>query len=582
MKYLPVLLILLFAALTRCAKQTTPTGGPRDTIPPRLVQAIPAHETTGYKGQRIALQFNEPVIVNNPREQLLITPSVGKDFEMTVRKQTVYLDLNTDLRDSTTYTINFRESIQDITEKNPAPNLQLALSTGTYIDSLHIAGHVYELLKGVPAQNAAVALYQAPDTFDIFAHKPEYLTLCDKEGNFLFQNLRPGAYYIYAFNDKNRNITVDSRSEAYGFLSEPIHLQPESNPFVRIPIISLDARPLRLISARPYNTYFNIRTSKYLDHYQLRTEDPQDSVLVHHTYGPDQANIQVYLPEITADSIAVHFLASDSIGNQLDTLLYAKTLPRTATPETFSITLTDTKLYPENYMLSAAVSANKPIRALNYDSILYVLDSTITIPLAAQDIRITDQTNITLNKILPAEHFTSQTAAPVTDNFRSANTPQAKLQINRLRLGKGAVMSIENDSSAATELAAAIIRPDNTGIITVGIETVAEHFIVKLLTKDYTVRQLAYDQKEITFRNLSPGDYILALIIDHNANRKWDAGNFYRKQEPEPVVFYRNEEGSTTIGIKANWELGPLLITYPEPVDNPSVPARNQTPSQER
>src|SRR5690606_30617503 len=141
-----------FAALTRCAKQTTPTGGPRDTIPPRLVQAIPAHETTGYKGQRIALQFNEPVIVNNPREQLLITPSVGKDFEMTVRKQTIYLDLNTDLRDSTTYTINFHESIQDITEKNPAPNLQLALSTGTYIDSLHIAGHVYELLKGMPAQ----------------------------------------------------------------------------------------------------------------------------------------------------------------------------------------------------------------------------------------------------------------------------------------------------------------------------------------------------------------------------------------------------------------------------------------------
>src|SRR5690606_5310957 len=94
------------------------------------------------------------------------------------------------------------ESIQDNTEKNPARNLLLAFSTGTYIDSLSIEGNVYHLLKGIPAKAASVALYLNADTFDIFTHKPEYLTVADDDGNFQFQNLKGGPYYTYAFDDK--------------------------------------------------------------------------------------------------------------------------------------------------------------------------------------------------------------------------------------------------------------------------------------------------------------------------------------------------------------------------------------------
>lgn len=571
MKYIPVLIILMLTAFTRCAKQTTPTGGPRDTIPPLLIQSVPAHQTTSFKGQRIELSFDEYITLNNPREQLLITPSIGKDFEMTVRKKTAYLELNTELQDSTTYTINFRESVQDVTEKNPAPNLQLAISTGSYIDSLSIAGNVYQLLAGTPAKNAAVALYKERDTFDIFTHKPEYLTLCDKNGRFLFENLREGEYYIYAFDDKNRNITVDSRSESYGFLSEPVNLQPGTNPFVRIPLITLDARPLRLISARPYNTYFNIRASKNLSNYQLQAVEGKDSLRFNHTYGPDQANIQVYLPQIASDSIALHLIGADSIGNQLDTMLYAKLAPRVATPEPFNVTSGKLQLFPETYTISSTLNANKPVQTLTYDSMLYVLDSAITIPLSAEDIILTDQTKITLHKVLPAEYFARQTTDPVTDDFRSAGTPRSKAQINKLRLGKGAFISIENDSSKATEITATVLRSDNTGIIVAEVKTNEENYIVRLINRDHSIIQTAYNKSTVTFRNLSPGDYMITLVIDRNNNKKWDPGSFYRREEPEPVIFYRNDEGIPTINTKANWELGPMLITYPEPVDNHGI-----------
>src|SRR5690606_40710782 len=88
MKYVPILIVLILASFSRCAQRTSPTGGPRDTIPPTLINVVPANQTTGYQGQRIVLTFDEDVRLNNPRQQLLITPSVGNDFEMRSEEHT--------------------------------------------------------------------------------------------------------------------------------------------------------------------------------------------------------------------------------------------------------------------------------------------------------------------------------------------------------------------------------------------------------------------------------------------------------------------------------------------------------------
>ncbi|MFO7256068.1 MAG: Ig-like domain-containing protein [Bacteroidota bacterium] len=568
MKYVPILIVLILASFSRCAQRTSPTGGPRDTIPPTLINVVPANQTTGYQGQRIVLTFDEDVRLNNPRQQLLITPSVGNDFEMTVRRKTVYLDLNATLRDSTTYTINFRESIQDNTEQNPAHNLILAYSTGTYIDSLSIEGSVYNLLKDTPLKAASVALYAHADTFNIFAHQPEYLTITDDHGYFRFQNLKAGTYYIYAFDDKNRNSIADARSESYGFLRDPIILTPDTSIFVRIPVINMDARPLRMISARPYNTYFNIRMSKMLDHYAIQTVEPTDSLRLRHVCGPDQANIQVYLPEVSfTDSIPFQFTAMDSIGNRLDTLLYAKRSPRPATPEAFKVTTQSVELAYPHYILTATIQANKPIQSITYDSILYVLDSAITVPLTAEDITFQGQSSLALRKTLPPEYFPEPTTAQ-NDNFRLAQPREQQHLINQLQLRKGAIISIENDSSAATQLKTDIKRPDNTGLIAVTVQTNEPNFLIQLLRKDYSIVQTARNQTSVDFRNLTPGDYLITYVSDRNANGKWDPGSFFRREEPEPIIFYHTDQGQSSVNIKANWELGPLLITYPEPVDN--------------
>jgi methionine-rich copper-binding protein CopC len=109
--------VLISSLLCQCAKQTSPTGGPTDETPPALERSNPKHEQTNVKSSKIELTFNEAIQLNNAREQIIITPSVGKKFETTFNKRSVTLDLKADLQENTTYNINFREAIQDITEK---------------------------------------------------------------------------------------------------------------------------------------------------------------------------------------------------------------------------------------------------------------------------------------------------------------------------------------------------------------------------------------------------------------------------------------------------------------------------------
>ena len=565
MKYIAPLCVLIVLLLaTNCAKQTSPTGGPRDTIPPKLLQTNPPNGTIHFKEKSIELTFDEYIAVNNPREQLLVTPSIGNKIEMEVRKKSVLINFNAELQDTTTYTISFRESVQDITEKNPAQNLFYAFSTGSYLDSLSIRGQIVDLQTGKPVKDGTAALYNHPDTFDIFKHKPVYLTKSDEEGQFQFTNLKTGTYFIYAFNDKNKNALIDSKSERYGFLKQPINLKPDSSYYYHIPIIPLDARNLKLISAKPYNTYFNIRTSKNLNSYQLAPINPKDSTLFTHIYGEDQSSVHVFLN--TQDSIPVQLQAIDSIGNTIDTTFYAKPNNRKTTPEKFIVTVEKPQLTDERNYFTTTFKVNKPITSITIDSIYYMVDSTHTIFFSPENFTWNkEKTQLNLTKDIPKEDLPEkeETNNNVLDANSFSKAPQTKKSnIQKLFIRKSFFISIDNDSSLAMEQPVSILEPQTTGTIVVDIETSEQNYITQVLTNDYKVVQSTTNQPKSIFKNLPPANYLIRLIIDENANKKWDAGSFYRKIEPEKIIYYVNEEKEFSVNIKANWELGPLLITY--------------------
>lgn len=554
--------------LCSCARQSAPTGGPKDTIPPVVVKTIPQNEAINFKGKELQLLFSEDVILNTPKEQLIITPAIGKDYKITYRKNIVTLTFDQPLKDSTTYTFNFRDAVQDITEKNPVKNLQLALSTGSYIDSLSISGTIYDLLRGKVIEDATAALHTENDTFSIFEDPTVIFTKTSKQGTFKISHLKPDKYFIYAINDKNRNLVVNSRTEAYGFISGYQQLT-DTLGNINIGLVRLDATPLKLTSARPYNTYFNIRANKNLRTFDITATDSSD---LSFTFGENNANIRVY-KTTEKDSLAIHLVAQDSLDNRIDTTLYAKYLTRQVTPEKFDVSIPTSSLLVDKGLLKATLLFTKPIGEIDFDSIFFQVDSLNKITFTPQDL-LWDPLlrKMTIEKTFDRALYPSDEATTIQGRPTRSLSPKApkssesSIKPNQLILGKGAFLSIENDSSKHIAQSMTPMREADLSVINIEIRTTETSFLVQLLDNNYKVVQQQQNKPKIRFSDITPGDYQIRLIIDSNSNGRWDPGNYFEGEEPEKIIYYRSPDGTTSIkGVKANWEIGTdgeMFITY--------------------
>jgi uncharacterized protein (DUF2141 family) len=557
-KYLHWLIVPLF--FLACARQSSPTGGPKDTIPPKLVHAIPLNESTNFKGQQIELEFSEMIIANNPKEQLIVTPTIGKDFEVKVRKNSLIIDLDKPLEENTTYTLNFRETVQDITEKNPVKNLQLALSTGSYLDSLSVSGNISDLLKNTPSKEITVAIQPENDTFNILKHPATYFTKSDEKGRYKIDHLKPATYTVYAFDDKNRNLIIDSKTEAYGFLSDSIRLTADTSR-VSMAIQRLDARPLKLTSARPYNTYFNIRTSKNLKNFTLESPEGRD---LFYSYGEDQSNIQIYNSFENTDSVSVNFIAIDSVGNKLDSILYAKFQNREVTPEKFTTSLKSSSIIASKGLLQATITFSKPVKEINFDSLYFEVDSLTLVQISKEDLTYDEPTRtMSVKKLLDKKFFPAPEEGEESAAKKADTSKHILKKKYSLFAAAGTFISVESDSSSALIQPILPQKSADLSQLEFEIKTTHSNLIVQLLDKEFKVLQEKLNLKKGIFQDVPAGEYQMRVIIDTNKNGVWDAGNIIERIEPERIIYSLDDEKKQIIKLKANWEvvLPVMLIT---------------------
>lgn len=558
MKYRIALLLIVSLITWQCAKQTAPTGGAKDEIAPVLIRSNPPHEEINFKGKELQLTFDEFVQLDNPTEQIIITPSLGKKFVATAKKNKVTLKFNAPLQPNTTYSINFRESVQDITEKNPA-RVKLAISTGSYIDSLRITGKVRDALTEKEAGNYTVALAEETDTLNIFKHAASWITPTDKNGAFALENLKPSTYFIYAFDDKNKNLIVDSKNEKYAFKSTPIVLQKNIDS-LKLSTFKVDASKLKLISSRPTFAYFNIRLSKSLAYYQLNT--PDKSELIYSTLEPDLTTIKVYNTISNTDSLQVRLEAMDSTDSRIDTLIYVKFQKKTSTRDKFSMKIESTTLYESESQFTSIVLFNKPIINLLVDSVYIQVDSIQRTTFTKDDFEWNENlTKLTVRKRIEVKTKPIVPKIDANKNMKPVVGAKGNKNYNELVFAKGSIISVENDT--ATHITSPIrnIKPEDVVIVHVKVDT-KENFLLQILNKTNQVVQEVKNKKEHKFKNLPAGIYLLRLLVDLNKNGKWDGGDYVTKKEPEPVIFYINPKNQKDIVTKANWVIGPLLIKY--------------------
>jgi len=403
---------------------------------------------------------------------------------------------------------------------------------------LKIFGSLSEVFKEKIPEKITIALYQS-DTFDIYKHKPFLFSKSDKKGKFTISNLKAGKYFIYAFDDKNKNQKVDSKSERFGFSAKELDL-PQTTDSIHIDLVHLDARPIKLTSVRNSNTVSVIRFNKAVDGIKLSAA----TTGIIYTFGDTKAEVIVYKDFDKKDSVKININATDSLLQKLDTAVYVKFSENKVAEEKFKISDWQLNFESTTNTLTAETTLNKLLLSVNLDSIYIQIDTV-----SFQSIKPDEMAFDTLRKVLKLK---------TTLKINS----KEKIPSPVLLLGKGAFVSINNDSSKSQDVKIKIPKTENTGTVTLELNTKEQHFEVLLTTSNNKLVKSVWDIKKYTFTHLEPAEYRITVIVDSNNNRRWDPGNFRQRQEPEKVILYKTLENKYTFPIRANWELGPLVITF--------------------
>lgn len=224
------LLYIVAISNTGCGQIGMPTGGPRDSIPPRLTSASPRLKSTNVTGNTITLTFNEYIDLKDPQTNILISPLPKKQPSIDFKLKTVTVKLRDTLLPNTTYSINFGNAIVDNNEGNPLGNFVYVFSTGNQIDSLTLSGKVIIAETGRADSTLLALLYRRSDDSAVQKRRPDYVARLDSGGHFNFVNLPAGIFNIYALKDGDGGKTYNSKKEIFAFADAPVTVSENTEP----------------------------------------------------------------------------------------------------------------------------------------------------------------------------------------------------------------------------------------------------------------------------------------------------------------------------------------------------------------
>jgi hypothetical protein len=269
--------IIMFtvAGVSGCANMIPPGGGPRDSLPPVLVDASPRDSMTRFTGNRITLNFDEYVEIQNAYENVIVSPNPVSPPIINSRFRTVTIRIKDTLEPNTTYSINFGNALRDINEGNISPNFTYLFSTGSRLDTNSISGKVILAQTGKIDTTLIVVLHRNLDDSAVIKERPRYVAKLDGKGNFHFRNIAAGTFAIYAIpNDYSKR--YDDTTKPFAFADTAIN--SSNNSPVTLYAYQLEKIDTGITRPKPAPTTGKAKEDKQL-RFQTNFEEGKQSLL---------------------------------------------------------------------------------------------------------------------------------------------------------------------------------------------------------------------------------------------------------------------------------------------------------------
>ncbi len=545
-----LLICTILAAITfSCANPLSPTGGPKDTTRPVVEEAVPLNFSTEFSGHNIQLDFNEYVQLNNPNEQIIISPPFKETPEYKLRGKTLVIKFNEIFKETTTYSIYFGDAVSDITENNPLDNFKYVFSTGITIDSMILRGQVVDAFDVAPAEGVWVMLYIEDIDSIPYLDRPYYISKSDKEGFFEFQNLKNLPYKIFALRDANSNYLYDLPNEWIAFsdsLINPVysvHLN-DSTPGDSLIAIIPESIRLHLFeeidSIQRLIEYSLVKANHINFIFRFPTNDPQVVPIDHFLpetwmakeFTSEKDTMMVWIMEPVPDTLTLEIKDNGLVLDTVEVVTKPheqrrRRASRSAKDETIKLASAVVKSKLHVPFKPIILTSPYPIQSYNFSGVILIEEVDTLLPEVTFDCKL-------------------QRRIVIDHKWREDMNYQLIIPDSSLT----DILGNHNDSIVVSFKTKSYSDYGQLILDLIITEELAHQIIIQLLNEnDMVINEVLISVgMPISYNNLLPGKYKIKVIFDRNNNGRWDTGNYIEKKQPENVLFFNK-----LIEIRPNW-----------------------------
>lgn len=516
-----ILFLTAVMLASSCANRVAPEGGPKDVAPPELVTSQPENFSHSFPGNEITLQFDEYIQLLDADKQIIISPLPDEKPEITASKKTLKLKFKKNFQSNTTYTISFGNAIADIHESNALSGFRFVFSTGSFLDSLSVAGTVADAFTHQPAADVTVMLYHRQDDSLPYHTRPAYIARTDASGNFKFENLSTSAFKLFALKDKNNNYLYDHPDEMIAWADKKISTGDSVHHSLWL--IKEVPEKLKLLNATAAEQVKVILAFNKKADVELREKN---GIPAWHSYSFNKTgdSITVWMADTLKDSLNVYLYENnqlfDSVFIALKKTASIKQQKSTLLPLTVSV-----KAFQPGEKICFTVS--HPLRESNHQLIKIIADSAEN----------------------PLQNLNTKFETNCVADF--AVIPDIKYALIVL---PGALRDIYGRTNDTLNIPLKVLSEKETGSLFVQLKNENAHpLLISLVNdKEQSIRDTVVtgNTPAVSFGYLPAGVYRLKAVEDINRNGRWDTGHYLKKQKPERVTYFKEP-----VTIRANWDV---------------------------
>jgi len=526
-KYLSNLIFILVISLgfANCANRGTPTGGDKDITPPVITKSIPENFSTNFTGKEIKIYFDEYIKIKNLRKQLIISPPMDPEPEITPlgsASKYITIKIFDTLQPNTTYAFNFGESIVDNNEENPYPYYRYVFSTGSYIDSLSVKGEIKDAVNRKADEFVSVLLYDIDSTFTdsiIYKQKPKYITnTLDSTTTFKLENLKAGKYLMIALKEENGNYTFQQKTDKIGFLKDYITVSTDTTTIHTLKLFNED---IDFKATRPKLIAENKIAFGYEGDYKnmkinLLSNSPEDFESKITKDQEADSLLYWYKPKFEADSLL--FLVSNKS--------YADTLTvKIKAIEKDSLVIKQLQNRTLSFNENFEIEANIPLTIIDEEKITILDKDSVKVDFTTAFDALKNRYTFIFEKKEQERYKMQMLPETFTDFFGNKNDTL--------------------NYSLSTK------QYSDYGNVRLTLQNAAYPVIIQLTNENGEVKaeQYSTNPEVLDFLNVNPSNYYVRVIFDANGNKKYDTGNYLKKIQPERVSHFEIE------AVRAGWDI---------------------------